>query len=129
MDGPGIGAANTGSLGSSSSGAPAPRMPVGAFAFFDEVDGKPRLVLLDKDSERWREEDRYARLADAMFAVPYADTDHTPVVHFASHSGSSSRGREFFSVYKRDSKRVYLVEGSISSAPSILGLSTVRSRG
>ncbi len=129
VNSPGIGAANTGSLGSISSGAPAPGMPVGAFAFFDEVDGKPRLVLLDKDSEHWRDEDRYARLADATFAVPYASEGQTPVIHFVSHPGGSSSSREYFSIYKGDSKRVYLVEGSISSAASVLSLSTVRSRG
>lgn len=125
----GIGSGNTGRPGNPSSRAPAPGMPAGAFAFIYQVDGKPMVVLLDKDSENWREEDRYARLADAMFAVPYVSEGQTPVIHFVSHPGGSSRSREYFSISKRDSKRVYLVEGSISSAASVLGLSTVRGRG
>ena len=108
--------------------SPPPDVPGGAFAFFEEAGDKPRLVLLDKDSERWREVDRYARLADATFAVPYAGKDRTPVLHFASRSGGSSPGREVFTIYKRDSKRVYLVEGSASSAAAVLNLSTVRGR-
>jgi hypothetical protein len=100
----------------------------GAFAFFDEADGKPRLVLLDKDNERWRGEDRYARVADAMFALPYADKDQTPVIRFVRHSAGKSSSREYCSIYKPDSKRVYLVEGSIASVASALRLSTLRGR-
>jgi hypothetical protein len=101
----------------------------GAFAFFDEADGKPRLVLLDKDSERWRGEDRYARLADATFALPYADKDQTAVLHFVRQPSGKSSHREYYSIYKPDSKRLYLVEGSNSSVASVLGLATVRGRG
>lgn len=101
----------------------------GAFAFFDEADGKPKLVLLDKDSERWRGEDRYARVAVASFALPYADKEQTPVIHFVRHPASKSSSREYCSIYKPDSKRVYLVEGSISSVASVLRLSTLRGRG
>ena len=125
----GIGAADASSLGSSTSGAPAPGVPVGAFAFFNEVDGIPRLVLLDKDSEHWRGKARYALLADAMFAVPYASEGKIPVIRLVSYPGGKPGSREYFSIYKRDSKRVYLIEGSISSAASFLSLSTVRSRG
>ena len=100
----------------------------GAFAFFDEADGKPRLVLLDKASERWRGEDRYARLADAMFALPYADKDQTAVIHFVRQPSGKSSAREYYSIYKPDSKRVYLVEGSNSSVASVLSLATVRGR-
>jgi hypothetical protein len=110
-------------------GAPPPEMPRGAFAFFGEADGKPRLVLLDKESERWRGEDRYARVADAMFALPYADKDQTPVIHFVRHPAGKSSSREYYSIYKPDSKRVYLVEGSISSVAAVLKLSIVRGRG
>jgi len=101
----------------------------GAFAFFDEADGKPRLVLLDKDSERWRGEDRYARLRVAMFALPYAGKGQTAVIHFVRLPAGKSSSREYYSIYKPDSKRVYLVEGSISSVASVLRLSTVRARG
>lgn len=104
-------------------------MPAGAFAFIDQLEGKPRLVLLDKDSESWREEDRYARLADGMFAAPYFSEGKTPVIRFMSHSGTGSTSLRYYSIYQIGSKRVYLVEGSISSAASVLGLSTVRGRG
>jgi hypothetical protein len=127
MDSAGNGAANTGRPGSGGE-LPPPEVPSGAFAFLEEARDKPKLVLLDKDSERWRDVDRYARLADATFAVPYADKDRTPVVHFARQSGSSSPDRQCFTIYKRDSRRVYLVEGSISSAASVLRLSAVRGR-
>jgi hypothetical protein len=101
---------------------------VGAFAFFDEAEGQPRLVLLDKESERWREEDRYTRVADATFALPYAGKDQTPIVHFVRYPAGKS-SREYYSIYKLDSKRVYLVEGSTSSAASVLSLAAVRGRG
>jgi hypothetical protein len=113
----------------SAGGVPPPEMPRGAFAFFDEADGKPRLMLLDKASERWRAEDRYARIADAMFALPYADKDRTPVIHFVRHPTGKSSSREYYSIYKPDSKRVYLLEGSISSVAAVLKLPTVRRRG
>jgi hypothetical protein len=129
VDSTAISAANTGSLGTSSSRVPASGMRVGAFASFDHVDGKPRLVLLDKNSEHWREEDRYARLANAMFAVPSASEDQIPVFRLVRYRGVSPGGRECFSIYKSDSKRVYVVEGSISSAASVVTLSTVRSHG
>jgi len=125
----GVGSANTGRLSRRSSSAPAPGMPLGAFAFFDDVDGKPRLVLLDKDNKRWCEEDRYAQLADAMFSVPYTSEGQAPVIHFASHPGGSSSSHKYFSLYKRDSKRVYLVEGSVPSVALVLSLLTVRGRG
>ncbi len=110
-------------------GVPPPEMPRGAFAFFEEADGKPRLVLLDKENERWRGEDRYARVADAMFAIPYADKDQTPIIHLVRHPAGKSSSREYYSIYKPNSKRVYLVEGSISSVAAVLKLSTVRGRG
>lgn len=101
----------------------------GAFAFFDEADGTPRLVLLDKDSERWRGEDRYARLRDAMFALPYGGKDQTAVIQFVRQPASKSSNREYYCIYRPDSKRVYLVEGSNSSVASVLSLATVRGRG
>jgi hypothetical protein len=117
------------SVGPGGGVAPSPEMPRGAFAFFDEADGKPRLALLDKESARWRGEDRYTRVADAMFALPYADKDQIPIIHFVRHPAGKSSSREYYSIYRLDSKRVYLVEGSISSAASVLRLSTVRGRG
>jgi len=101
----------------------------GAFALYDEADGKPRLLLLDKDSERWRGADRYARLAGATFALPYGDQNQTAVIHFVRQPADKSSSREYYSIYKPDSKRVYLAEGSISSVASVLSLSTVRGRG
>jgi len=126
---PGIGTANTGRLGSSGVPAPDPGLPAGTFAFFDEVDGKPRLVLLDKDSEHWHEEDRYARLAETMFTFPSTCEGQVPVVHFVSYPGGRARSREYFFIFKRDSKRIYLLEGNISSAAALLSLSTMRGGG
>ena len=115
--------------GLSNRGGGDPPAPSGTFAFFDEADGKPRLVLLNKESERWRRDDRYARVADAMFALPYADKNQIPVIHFVRRPADKSNSREYCSIYKLDSKRVYLVEGSISSMASLLRLSTVRGHG
>jgi hypothetical protein len=127
--GAGHSAADAGRLSSRGDGDPPAEIPGGAFAFFDETDGKPRLTLLDKEGARWRGEDRYTRIADAVFALPYADREQTPVIHFVRHPAGRSTGREYCSIYKLDSERVYLVEGSISSVASVLRLSTLRGRG
>jgi len=115
-------------IGGNGSGVP-PDAPRGAFAFFDEHDGKRRLVLLGADDNRWGSEERYSCLEHAIFDLPTGEAATATFFHLSKHYQDEKTGRVYYTSYDRSSKRLYLVEASVANAGALLSLSAIRRGG
>lgn len=100
--------------------APPPR---GAFAYFEENNGKRKLVILDAESSRWKDSDRYDLLAKVRLVFPYSVQDAVPVVAMTRrHYEDKNTGRNFYSACQADTKRIYLVEADFPAIAAAMAL-------
>lgn len=115
-------------IGGNGSGVP-PNAPRGAFAFFDEHDGKRRLVLLGVDDNQWGSEERYACLKHAIFDLPTGEAAAATLFHLSKHYQDEKTGRIYYTSYDRSNRRLYLVEAPVANAGALLSLSAIRRGG
>ncbi len=115
-------------IGGNGSGIP-PDAPRGAVAFFDEHDGKHRLVLLGAEDNRWGSEERYTCLEHVIFDLPTGEAAAATLFHLSKHYQDEKTGRVYYTSYDRSSKRLYLVENPIANAGALLSLSAIRRGG
>jgi hypothetical protein len=112
-------------IGGGGAGSP-PDAPRGAFAFFDESEGKPRLVLLGSEDDRWHSDERYACLGKVILDLPKGGTT---LFHVSKHYQDEKTGRVYYTHYDRKTKRLYLVESSLANAGSLLSVAALRRNG
>ena len=115
-------------IGGNGSGIP-PDAPRGTVAFFDEHDGKRRLVLVGADDNRWNSEERYTCLDHIIFDLPTGEAAAATLFHLSKHYQDEKTGRIYYTSYDRSSKRLYLVETPIANAGALLSLSAIKRGG